>query len=260
MGPLGHRPNTHTHTHPGLPLQADYFSCVGTVVYLRKENCMYQACPTQDCNKKVIDEQNGLYRCEKCDREFPNFKYRMILSVSPRLFPGLFPGDLPARRATEKGWQGAPGKGICSHGRGVSGSVLRCDSPLPPMVEAGSPLCPPPALGVPGPSQREAASKASVPPPIPGLWGERQNARDPGFKVPPLAWEIPDHMGSPACENGAPVPQPSWWPPSSAAHLDSPAGGRETPGQPPKPPWGPLWEGVCLWSGGGIFLTALVWG
>lgn len=51
-------------------------------MFLRKENCMYQACPTQDCNKKVIDQQNGLYRCEKCDREFPNFKYRMILSVS----------------------------------------------------------------------------------------------------------------------------------------------------------------------------------
>ncbi|XP_020659185.3 replication protein A 70 kDa DNA-binding subunit [Pogona vitticeps] len=62
--------------------KADYFSCVGTVVYLRKENCMYQACPSPDCNKKVIDEQNGLYRCEKCDREFPNFKYRMILSVN----------------------------------------------------------------------------------------------------------------------------------------------------------------------------------
>ncbi|KAF6299555.1 replication protein A1 [Rhinolophus ferrumequinum] len=62
--------------------KADYFSSVATVVYLRKENCMYQACPTQDCNKKVIDQQNGLYRCEKCDREFPSFKYRMILSVN----------------------------------------------------------------------------------------------------------------------------------------------------------------------------------
>ncbi|KAF7244234.1 Replication protein A 70 kDa DNA-binding subunit [Varanus komodoensis] len=60
----------------------DYFSCVGTVVYLRKENCMYKACPSQDCNKKLIDEQNGLYRCEKCDQEFPNFKYRMILLVN----------------------------------------------------------------------------------------------------------------------------------------------------------------------------------
>ncbi|XP_010181194.1 PREDICTED: replication protein A 70 kDa DNA-binding subunit, partial [Mesitornis unicolor] len=62
--------------------KADYFSCVGTVVHLRKENCMYQACPSQDCNKKVIDQQNGLYRCEKCDREFPNFKYRMMLLVT----------------------------------------------------------------------------------------------------------------------------------------------------------------------------------
>uniref|UniRef100_G3TEZ6 Replication protein A subunit n=1 Tax=Loxodonta africana TaxID=9785 RepID=G3TEZ6_LOXAF len=62
--------------------KADYFSCVATVVYLRKENCMYQACPTQDCNKKVIDQQNGLYRCEKCDSEFPNFKYRMILAAN----------------------------------------------------------------------------------------------------------------------------------------------------------------------------------
>lgn len=62
--------------------KADYFSSVATVVFLRKENCMYQACPTQDCNKKVIDQQNGLYRCEKCDSEFPNFKYRMILSAN----------------------------------------------------------------------------------------------------------------------------------------------------------------------------------
>ncbi|NWH55315.1 RFA1 protein, partial [Fregata magnificens] len=62
--------------------QSYYFSCVGTVVHLRKENCMYQACPSQDCNKKVIDQQNGLYRCEKCDREFPNFKYRMMLLVT----------------------------------------------------------------------------------------------------------------------------------------------------------------------------------
>ncbi|XP_069767270.1 LOW QUALITY PROTEIN: replication protein A 70 kDa DNA-binding subunit [Narcine bancroftii] len=60
----------------------DYYTTVGTIVYLKKENCMYQACPTAECNKKVVDQQNGLYRCEKCDREFPNFKYRMILSLN----------------------------------------------------------------------------------------------------------------------------------------------------------------------------------
>ncbi|XP_030041574.1 replication protein A 70 kDa DNA-binding subunit isoform X2 [Microcaecilia unicolor] len=62
--------------------KADYFTSVATIVYFRKENCLYQACPSQDCNKKVIDQQNGLYRCEKCNCEFPNFKYRLILSAN----------------------------------------------------------------------------------------------------------------------------------------------------------------------------------
>lgn len=62
--------------------KADYFTSVSTIVYLRKENCMYQACPSPECNKKVIDQQNGLFRCEKCDKEFPNFKYRLILSAN----------------------------------------------------------------------------------------------------------------------------------------------------------------------------------
>lgn len=68
--------------HLGHGDKADYFSCIATIVYLRKENCMYQACPSQDCNKKVVDQQNGLFRCEKCDKEFPNFKYRLILSAN----------------------------------------------------------------------------------------------------------------------------------------------------------------------------------
>lgn len=68
--------------HLGHGDKADYFSCIATIVYLRKENCMYQACPNQDCNKKVVDQQNGLFRCEKCDKEFPNFKYRLILSAN----------------------------------------------------------------------------------------------------------------------------------------------------------------------------------
>ncbi|XP_034746067.1 replication protein A 70 kDa DNA-binding subunit-like isoform X3 [Etheostoma cragini] len=66
----------------GQAEKTDYFSCVATVLYTRKENCLYQACPSADCNKKVIDQQNGLYRCDKCNREFPNFKYRLILSAN----------------------------------------------------------------------------------------------------------------------------------------------------------------------------------
>lgn len=68
--------------HLGHGEKADYFSAIATIVYLRKENCLYQACPSQDCNKKVVDQQNGMFRCEKCDKEFPNFKYRLILSAN----------------------------------------------------------------------------------------------------------------------------------------------------------------------------------
>ncbi|XP_029373361.1 replication protein A 70 kDa DNA-binding subunit isoform X2 [Echeneis naucrates] len=68
--------------HLGHGDKADYYTCIATIVYLRKENCLYQACPSQDCNKKVIDQQNGMFRCEKCDKEFPNFKYRLILSAN----------------------------------------------------------------------------------------------------------------------------------------------------------------------------------
>lgn len=64
--------------------QADYFSCVATLLYTKKDNCLYQACPSSDCNKKVIDQHNGWFRCEKCNRDFPNFKYRLLLSVSPQ--------------------------------------------------------------------------------------------------------------------------------------------------------------------------------
>lgn len=60
----------------------EYFTTKATVLFLRKENCMYQACPTESCNKKVVDQGNGMYRCEKCAREFPNYKWRMILSAN----------------------------------------------------------------------------------------------------------------------------------------------------------------------------------
>ncbi|XP_077397199.1 replication protein A 70 kDa DNA-binding subunit isoform X2 [Festucalex cinctus] len=68
--------------HLGHGEKADYYTCIGTIVYLRKENCLYQACPSQECNKKVVDQQNGMFRCEKCDKEFPNYKYRLILSAN----------------------------------------------------------------------------------------------------------------------------------------------------------------------------------
>merc|ERR1719471_1588754 len=49
---------------------------------------MYQACPTPDCNKKVVQESGSEYRCEKCDKVYPNFKYRLMLTVKLSDFTG----------------------------------------------------------------------------------------------------------------------------------------------------------------------------
>ncbi|KAK0149339.1 Replication protein A DNA-binding subunit [Merluccius polli] len=68
--------------HIGQGEKAEYFSCVATVLYIRKENCLYQACPTADCSKKVVQQHSGLYRCDKCNREFPDFKPRLLLSAN----------------------------------------------------------------------------------------------------------------------------------------------------------------------------------
>jgi replication factor A1 len=65
----------------GMNDKPDYFTTSGTITYARKENSMYMACSTENCNKKVVDQNNGFYRCEKCGKDFDNFKWRMILSV-----------------------------------------------------------------------------------------------------------------------------------------------------------------------------------
>lgn len=62
----------------------DYYQCRVTVEKAKMENAFYKACPTPDCNKKVVEGggDGSTYRCEKCNAEFPNFKYRLLLNVS----------------------------------------------------------------------------------------------------------------------------------------------------------------------------------
>ncbi|XP_003391603.2 PREDICTED: replication protein A 70 kDa DNA-binding subunit-like [Amphimedon queenslandica] len=66
----------------GQQEKPDYFSCKGMIVYLKKENCLYTACPSQDCNKKVNDDGTGNYFCEKCGKSYPSFKYRVIMKLN----------------------------------------------------------------------------------------------------------------------------------------------------------------------------------
>jgi replication factor A1 len=68
----------------GMNLQEpDYFTIKGTVTFVRKTDGMiYKACAASACNKKVIEESDTDYRCEKCNQSYPNFKYRAMCSVS----------------------------------------------------------------------------------------------------------------------------------------------------------------------------------
>ncbi|KAB0796289.1 hypothetical protein PPYR_10350 [Photinus pyralis] len=62
--------------------KGDYFQVVGTILLYRSENGIYKACPKEDCKKKAADQGNGMYRCDKCNREYPNFKYLLLGSAN----------------------------------------------------------------------------------------------------------------------------------------------------------------------------------
>jgi len=59
----------------------DYFQVMGFIHNIRSANAFYKSCPTPNCNKKVIDQGNGHYRCEKCNVEGPSFNYRLLVNM-----------------------------------------------------------------------------------------------------------------------------------------------------------------------------------
>jgi len=66
--------------------KALFFVSKCTVTYVKKDNPAYRGCPGKEgsdakCNKKLMDEGNGNYRCEKCDFHTPTFNWRLILNA-----------------------------------------------------------------------------------------------------------------------------------------------------------------------------------
>ncbi|KAJ3196661.1 Replication factor A protein 1, partial [Irineochytrium annulatum] len=59
----------------------DWFALRGTICFIRDKNLFYAACGSPDCNKKAVEDGDGSWRCEKCNRSFPNPTYRYIASV-----------------------------------------------------------------------------------------------------------------------------------------------------------------------------------
>ncbi|PIK46206.1 putative replication protein A 70 kDa DNA-binding subunit [Apostichopus japonicus] len=56
----------------------DYFTAKATILFAKKENSMYMACPSESCNKKVIENGDGTFRCEKCNKDYTEFQHRLL--------------------------------------------------------------------------------------------------------------------------------------------------------------------------------------
>jgi replication factor A1 len=60
----------------------DYFTLTATIVYIKQDNFAYPACINESCNKKVVEQPDGTWRCEKCDVTHPRPQYRYMMSVN----------------------------------------------------------------------------------------------------------------------------------------------------------------------------------
>ena len=67
----------------GMSEAVDYFTLKATVVYMKADGTIaYPACQSEGCNKKVVEEMQGEWRCERCDKKFSRPSYRFIMSVN----------------------------------------------------------------------------------------------------------------------------------------------------------------------------------
>ncbi|MBW0490241.1 hypothetical protein O181_029956 [Austropuccinia psidii MF-1] len=68
--------------------RGDYFNCRATIMYIRSETISYPACPTDRCNKKLLQDGDDEWRCEKCERVFPAPDHRYLIQMSVHDYTG----------------------------------------------------------------------------------------------------------------------------------------------------------------------------
>lgn len=66
----------------GLGEVPDYFSTKATIMFIKQDGVSYPACRSEGCNKKVLEDGEGGWRCEKCDKSHPSPEYRYIMTIS----------------------------------------------------------------------------------------------------------------------------------------------------------------------------------
>ncbi|KAI9661294.1 MAG: Replication factor A protein 1 [Bathelium mastoideum] len=66
----------------GMGEEQDYFTLKATISYIRQDSMFYPACLGEKCNKKVVENDPGQWRCERCNETYPKPEYRYIMSVN----------------------------------------------------------------------------------------------------------------------------------------------------------------------------------
>ncbi|KAH1018979.1 replication protein A 70 kDa DNA-binding subunit [Dendroctonus ponderosae] len=62
--------------------KADSYQVKGTILLIKGERLVYKSCPGPDCQKKVIDNSNGTYTCQSCNKSFNSFKFRILCNMN----------------------------------------------------------------------------------------------------------------------------------------------------------------------------------
>ncbi|KAJ7537755.1 hypothetical protein O6H91_11G020900 [Diphasiastrum complanatum] len=71
----------------------DWIAVKATIAFITTDNFCYTACPMpigdRQCNKKVTNNADGTWRCDRCDRSVPECDYRYLLSVQVQDHSGV---------------------------------------------------------------------------------------------------------------------------------------------------------------------------
>jgi replication factor A1 len=61
-----------------------YFNVEASVIIIKTDNIMYRACPNESCRRKVNEDpaNSGEFKCQKCDKQYPNFNWRYSLQAA----------------------------------------------------------------------------------------------------------------------------------------------------------------------------------
>lgn len=67
----------------GMRDKVDYFTTSAVVAFIKSESFSYPACANPDgCNKKVVENGDGAWICDKCDKTWPAPIHRCVQLIS----------------------------------------------------------------------------------------------------------------------------------------------------------------------------------